>query len=199
MRAAGTWTLAQWLRYWLTTRTNRCGNPIAAATLHRIRATVRAALNAAVREGLLTDNPARRLELPPARRPHPVVWTHAAGRSVERDGTREPVAVWTVDQLVVFLSRAERDRLHALWHLIALRGLRRGEAAGQRWCDLDLTGRVLPITQQRTEIPGRPTQRPGAGFAGPRAAPASIATAEAETLAALQTASGVVVALAVGR
>ncbi|TQS42777.1 tyrosine-type recombinase/integrase [Cryptosporangium phraense] len=199
--AAATWTLAQWLRYWLTTRTsirpttrrsytehceqylipelgqvrldrlaldqlraaftqlgtrtNRYGNPIAAATLHRIRATLRASLNAAVREGLLTDNPARRLELPPARRPHAVVWTAPQVQAWERDGTREPVAVWTVEQLVVFLARAERDRLHALWHLTALRGLRRGEAAGLRWCDLDLTGRVLHIAQQRTEVPGQ--------------------------------------------
>jgi hypothetical protein len=35
---------------------NRYGR---ALTLHRIRATLRSALNAAIREGLLRDNPAR--------------------------------------------------------------------------------------------------------------------------------------------
>jgi hypothetical protein len=40
------------------------GTPISAATLTRIRATLRVVLNAAVRRGLLTENPASRAELP---------------------------------------------------------------------------------------------------------------------------------------
>ena len=36
-----------------------------------------------------------------------------------------------------------------MWWLIALRGLRRGEAAGLRWCDLDLNAGTLTIAQQR--------------------------------------------------
>jgi hypothetical protein len=43
----------------LAGRRNRYGEQIASSTLHRIRATLRAALNAAVREGLITSNPAR--------------------------------------------------------------------------------------------------------------------------------------------
>jgi integrase len=35
-------------------------------------------------------------------------------------------------------------RLYAAYHLIALRGLRRGEACGLRWCDIDLdTGTAI--------------------------------------------------------
>ena len=41
----------------------RHGGPLTPASLHRIRATLRAALNAAIREGLLRDNPARHVEL----------------------------------------------------------------------------------------------------------------------------------------
>lgn len=51
------------------------GTPISAATLTRIRATLRVALNAAIRRGLLADNPASRAELPKVRRPKAVVWT----------------------------------------------------------------------------------------------------------------------------
>src|SRR5437773_2090167 len=51
------------------------GTPVSAATLTRIRATLRAALNAAIRRGLLTENPAAKAELPRARRPRAVVWT----------------------------------------------------------------------------------------------------------------------------
>jgi integrase len=36
-----------------------------------------------------------------------------------------------------------------MWWLIALRGLRRGEAAGLRWVDVDLDEQVVTITQQR--------------------------------------------------
>src|SRR5205814_4736386 len=98
-RTTQTWTVARWLRYWLSTRTSirpstlrsytehverhliphlgrvplgeltgrqvaamittlagttsRYGRPLSASTMHRIRATLRAALNAAIRDGLL--------------------------------------------------------------------------------------------------------------------------------------------------
>ena len=40
--------------------------------------------------------------------------------------------------LAAFLDHVADDPLYALWWLIALRGLRRGEAAGLRWHDIDL-------------------------------------------------------------
>jgi len=59
------------------------------------------------------------------------------------------VAVWTARQLAGFLNSLREDRLFAMWWLIALRGLRRGEAAGLRWIDIDLDQRVVMIEQQR--------------------------------------------------
>jgi hypothetical protein len=53
------------------------GRPVSAATLHRIHATLRAALNGAVRAGLIGSNPGRWPELPMAARPRPQVWTPA--------------------------------------------------------------------------------------------------------------------------
>jgi len=47
----------------------RSSAPVPAATLTRIRASVRAALNVAIRRGLLTENRAAKAELPRARRP----------------------------------------------------------------------------------------------------------------------------------
>jgi hypothetical protein len=44
------------------------GAPLSATTLHSIHCTLRAALNAAICEGLLTDNPALWIELPAHRR-----------------------------------------------------------------------------------------------------------------------------------
>jgi hypothetical protein len=42
------------------------------------------------------------------------------------------VAVWTVEETAMFLSFVAQDRLAVMRWLIALRGLRRGEAAGLR-------------------------------------------------------------------
>jgi hypothetical protein len=44
------------------------------------------------------------------------------------------------------------DRLYAMWWLIALRGLRRGEAAERRWFDVDLDDQVIMISQQRIGV-----------------------------------------------
>jgi integrase len=66
-----------------------------------------------------------------------VVWTPYRIEQWRRTGERLPVAVWTAAQTAQFLHAIEDHRLYAAYHLIALRGLRRGEAAGLRWCDLD--------------------------------------------------------------
>jgi integrase len=127
----------------------RYGRPPTPATLHRIRATLRSALNAAIRDGLLRDNPARHIELPTPRRPQPQVWTEHRVDAWQRGEARPSVAVWTARHLAGFLDFLREDRLFGMWWLIALRGLRRGEAAGLRWIDLDLGQRVVMIEQQR--------------------------------------------------
>jgi integrase len=64
------------------------------------------------------------------------------------------VAVWTLRQLVTFLIGVENDRLAALWWLIALRGLRRGEATALDRDDLDSEARELTISRQLVALPG---------------------------------------------
>jgi integrase len=129
--------------------TNRYGRTPSPSTLHRIRATVRSALNAAIREGLLRENPARFVEVPSPRRPHALVWTAQRVEAWQRTGERPAVGVWTVEQTATFLGLVANDRLAVMWWLIALRGLRRGETAGLGWADVDLDARVAMIEQQR--------------------------------------------------
>jgi integrase len=119
------------------------------STLHRIRATLRSALNAAVRDGRIRDNPARFVELPTPRRQQAQVWTDNRVEEWRRTGRKFPVAVWTERPIAEFLELVGQDRLYAMWWLIALRGLRRGEAAGLRWVDVDLDAKVVMITQPR--------------------------------------------------
>jgi integrase len=87
-------------------------------------------------------------------RPHPVTWTEERVEAWRRDGVRPPVAVWTLRQLITFLIGVENDRLAALWWLIALRGLRRGEAAALDRDDLDSEARELTISRQLVALPG---------------------------------------------
>src|SRR3954451_3538302 len=65
---------------------NRYGRAPTPSTLHRIRATLRSALNAAIRDGLIRDNPARFVELPSPRRPQAQVWTKHRVEEWRRSG-----------------------------------------------------------------------------------------------------------------
>ena len=120
--------------------TTRTGQPLSPATVRRIHATLRAALNAALRDGLIATNPAWHTRLPLAQPSRPEVWTPGRVAIWQATGERPTVAVWTPEQLATFLDhrRQARDPLYPAWRLIALRGLRRGEACGLRWADLDL-------------------------------------------------------------
>jgi integrase len=144
------------------------GRPVSAATLHRIHATLRAALNGAVRAGLITVNPGRWPELPKAARPRPQVWTPALTEQWKREGWRPVVGVWTAAQTSEFLRQVRGHRLYALFHLVALRGLRRGEAAGLRWSDLDLDARTLTVSEQLQQLGGRLATAPPKSDAGRR-------------------------------
>jgi integrase len=122
------------------------------ASMHRIRATLRKALNDAIRvDRYITINEAALVELPPERAPKPLVWT--AARVKEWKDTGEipsKVMVWTPVQTGEFLDHVEaaEDHLYALYHLITYTGLRRGEACGVRWTDIDLDENTLTVRWQ---------------------------------------------------
>jgi hypothetical protein len=81
---------------------------VGATTLHRIRATLRAALNAAIRDGYRTDNPARLVELPPPTKTKPLVWTTERVSQWRATGLiPSPVMVWTPEHTGAFLDHAE--------------------------------------------------------------------------------------------
>lgn len=121
------------------------------ATCQRIRSTLRAALNDAIaqqRFGLVV-NPARLVEMTSGKRPKGILWTDEHVRRWEESGEQpSPVMVWPPQMIGAFLDHAAGDRLYAMFHLITFRGLRRGEACGQRWTDVDLDGGLLTVARQ---------------------------------------------------
>lgn len=127
----------------------RYQRPVGASSMQRIRETLRGAINGAIREELLTFNAAKWVEMPPADRPKPLVWTDERVAYWRRTG-KVPgrVMVWTPAQTGAFLDHAIHDRLYPLFHLVAHRGLRRGEACGQRWIDTHLDAGAMDVFNQ---------------------------------------------------
>jgi len=97
------------------------------ATVRAIHATVRSALRDAVKWGSLDRNPAERAD-PPKQ-------AHAE------------MTVWTAAELGTFLDKVRDHSLYPLWLTLAMTGLRRGEALGLRWSDVDLETRRLKVRQ----------------------------------------------------
>lgn len=110
------------------------GRAVGPTTLRRIHGTLMSALNSAVKRRVLPYNPATHAELPAASRPK--------------------VAPWEPAELGQFLDAAASHRLGGLFHVMAFTGLRRGEALGLRWSDVDLTRGVVTVRQQLTEVDG---------------------------------------------
>lgn len=119
------------------------------ATRQRIRSTLRASLNAAIVRQLITFNPAEHLEMTSGKRPKAVLWTDQHVQWWRKTGEKpSAVMVWTLPQLGEFLDAAEDDRLYAFFHLIAFRGLRRGEGVGQDWAHVDLDRGTITIAKE---------------------------------------------------
>jgi integrase len=112
-------------------RAGEVRKPPTAATVRRIHATLRCALQSAFERRLITYNPADQVKLPAEVR---------ADRSI-----------WDPAQLSTFLVHAESDRLSSAFHLLAFTGLRRGELCGLRWSDIDLDAATATIAQQLVE------------------------------------------------
>lgn len=92
---------------------NTAAHHVGAATLERVHATLMSALGTTVRRGLIDRNPAETVELPVPARPE--------------------LVVWTAEQMGEFLGGIVDDDVYPVFLLLALCGLRRGEAVGLRW------------------------------------------------------------------
>ena len=109
----------------------RADKRLSAASVQRVRATLRSALADAVRHELVTFNTAAHASVPTAPRPE--------------------VRPLEPEQIGHLLDVAGTDRMGALIELAVLTGLRRGELLGLRWSDVDLERSVVHVRQQVTQ------------------------------------------------
>jgi integrase len=105
---------------------------LSTTTVHLVHVTISRALKDAVKWGRLARNPAQVADPPQA-------------KNAEKQ-------VWSADQLHAFLDFTRTERLGALWHLLATTGIRRGEAAGLTWEDVNLEAAELTIRRARVVV-----------------------------------------------
>lgn len=110
----------------------RNGKPLTPLTVRHVHAVLHRALKDAVRWGFLARNPADSADPP-------------------RISSHRELRTWSAEQLAAFLDSRRDDRFYSLWHTLAMTGLRRGEALGLRWEDVDLEAGRLAV--RRSLIP----------------------------------------------
>jgi integrase len=78
-----------------------------------------------------------------------------------RPGAKTEMRTWTAAQLRAFLDSLASDRLAGCWWLLATTGMRRGEALGLTWADVDLDRQLIRVHRtlittdvQRKDAPG---------------------------------------------
>lgn len=98
-----------------------------------IHTTAHKAYAFALREGLVTWNPADRAEAPPTPKGSPRAWTDEEMRKL--------------------MAVANQDRYWAAWRLFASTGLRRGELCGLQWTDIE--GSTLTVNRTRLVVNGK--------------------------------------------
>lgn len=123
------------------------GKPLSANTIAKTHAVLSSALDAAVSDGFIAVNPARKRDIVQA----------PTGRTIKAQ--RPEMQVWTAAQLGAFLTWCRNeydDPMYPLWSVVAHTGARRSEALALLWRDIDLSlGRVsirraLDTTQRDT-------------------------------------------------
>lgn len=108
---------------------------LSARTVAHLHAVLRNALEHAVREDLLVRNVAKQVQVSP--------------------GHTDEVEPLSIEEARQLLKAVRTDRLCALYAVALSVGLRRGEALGLRWVDVDLDTGVLRVRQTLQRQNGR--------------------------------------------
>jgi integrase len=106
-------------------RDERRGPGLSARTVSYTGMILTRVFGDAMKRGLIVRNPAEHVERPKV-------------RDVE-------MSWWSIAEARAFLAHVEGDRLVALWKMLLTTGMRRGEALGLRWADIDLDAGRLAV------------------------------------------------------
>lgn len=85
---------------------------------------------------------------------------NAAGAARPPTAPRKEFNTWSADELRQFFVCSRDDRLFAAYVLLATTGMRRGEAIGLRWSDIDFDAAQLGVVQTLTTVDSVPMFSP---------------------------------------
>jgi integrase len=111
--------------------------------IRQLRASTRSVLALAVERDILSADPSGFM----------------VGRNAPRP-LRDPsigVKAWSAVEAQLFLQHVVGDRFEALWILLLGSGLRRGEALGLQWDDVDFSNRTVSVSRSLGLLNGVPT------------------------------------------
>jgi len=114
--------------------TEKAQSGLSADFIRGLRATIRAALNQAWKEGLIEQNVAAKITPPKLKKPKPQALSMKETKS--------------------FLESLADNPLGPLFAFSLATGLRLGEATGLRWSNVDIKGKVVSVSQQLQRIDG---------------------------------------------
>lgn len=137
---------------------------LAVNTIRNIHVAIRKGLADALRKNRVPRNVAQAATLP-------------------KRTTRKPeMKFWTQDELRSFLDfvRDQAHRLYAAFYLLAVTGMRRGEALGLRWSDVDLDKAELTVSQALVQV------NQETSFQDPKNGRSRVVSLDAETVAILR-------------
>jgi integrase len=150
--------------------------PLSGRSVRYVATIIHRALRDAVRWQALVRNPADSADPP-------------------KPTARPEMKTWTAAELSAFLDHVGGDRLAGGWWLLATTGMRRGEALGLRWSDVDLEDGVARITRTLITTDVQRKGSPGFGWGTPKTAkgrrsvaldPATVAALKAHRTRQLQ-------------
>jgi integrase len=110
---------------------------LAPRTVRYVHTIIHAGLKAAVRDGSLAINPADKAVPPTA-----------------RESVSPEMHTWTSDELRGFLdwSESRSDEMYVAWLVLAMTGMRRGEALALRWGDVDFATGTVSVRRSAGRI-----------------------------------------------
>lgn len=112
------------------------GQALTANTVNKIHIVLGSVLQAAVYDGKLAVNHARN---------NPLAINAPTGADILEQQTE--LHTWTSEELESFLqwNASTEDDLHALWHVFAWTGMRRGEGVALKWQDVNFKNKTIAI------------------------------------------------------